>query len=110
MRCLILKHARHSLFAAAAAAVAAAAVAAAAVASFLIAFPHLVMSQTGCSAAKGIPEAISACEGEVYVVTTKQTRFASALLDHAGERDGRTHHRNSLVHSPFLVHVENLFF
>eukprot|EP00903_Cladosiphon_okamuranus_P008609 g8257.t1 len=33
---------------------------------------------------EGIPEAITACEGEVYVVTTKQTRFASALLDHAG--------------------------
>lgn len=35
---------------------------------------------------KGVPEAITACNGEVYVVTTKQTRFASALLDHAGER------------------------
>ncbi|CBN78330.1 conserved unknown protein [Ectocarpus siliculosus] len=33
---------------------------------------------------EGIPEAISACEGEVYVITTKQTRFASALLEHAG--------------------------
>ncbi|CAN0473022.1 unnamed protein product, partial [Hapterophycus canaliculatus] len=37
---------------------------------------------------EGVPEAISACEGEVYVVTTKQTRFASALLEHAGERVG----------------------
>ncbi|CAM9156056.1 unnamed protein product [Ectocarpus fasciculatus] len=35
---------------------------------------------------EGIPEAISACEGEVYVITTKQTRFASALLEHAGIR------------------------
>ncbi|CAN0568243.1 unnamed protein product, partial [Ectocarpus sp. 12 AP-2014] len=34
---------------------------------------------------EGIPEAISACTGEVYVITTKQTRFASALLEHAGE-------------------------
>ncbi|CAN0013321.1 unnamed protein product, partial [Ectocarpus sp. 13 AM-2016] len=33
---------------------------------------------------EGIPEAISACTGEVYVITTKQTRFASALLEHAG--------------------------
>ncbi|CAM9179474.1 unnamed protein product [Scytosiphon promiscuus] len=33
---------------------------------------------------EGVPEAITACEGEVYVVTTKQTRFASALLEHAG--------------------------
>lgn len=46
----------------------------------------LLMLRTARSAAKGVPEAISACEGEVYVVTTKQTRFASALLDHAGER------------------------
>eukprot|EP00752_Nemacystus_decipiens_P005663 g5125.t1 len=33
---------------------------------------------------EGIPEAITACKGEVYVVTTKQSRFASALLEHAG--------------------------
>ncbi|CAN0392305.1 unnamed protein product [Pylaiella littoralis] len=33
---------------------------------------------------EGVSEAISACQGEVYVVTTKQTRFANALLDHAG--------------------------
>lgn len=34
---------------------------------------------------QGVNEAVSACEGEVYVVTTKQQRFASALLEHAGE-------------------------
>ncbi|CAM9257385.1 unnamed protein product [Sphacelaria rigidula] len=32
----------------------------------------------------GVNEAVSACKGEVYVVTTKQQRFASALLEHAG--------------------------
>ena len=30
-------------------------------------------------------DAIAACEGETYVVTTKQQRFANALLEHAGE-------------------------
>lgn len=34
---------------------------------------------------QGVNEAVSACKGEVYVVTTKQQRFASALLEHAGE-------------------------
>lgn len=36
-------------------------------------------------ACQGVNEAVSACKGEVYVVTTKQQRFASALLEHAGE-------------------------
>eukprot|EP00904_Undaria_pinnatifida_P012979 jgi/Undpi1/8811/HiC_scaffold_25.g11273.m1 len=33
---------------------------------------------------EGVREAIAACKGEVYVVTTKQQRFASALLEYAG--------------------------
>ncbi|CAN0502693.1 unnamed protein product, partial [Laminaria digitata] len=33
---------------------------------------------------EGVREAIAACKGEVYVVTTKQRRFASALLEYAG--------------------------
>ncbi|CAN0480581.1 unnamed protein product, partial [Discosporangium mesarthrocarpum] len=33
---------------------------------------------------EGVNEAVEACAGEVYVVTTKQKRFASALLKHAG--------------------------
>lgn len=35
---------------------------------------------------QGVNEAVAACEGELYVVTTKQQRFASALLEHAGKR------------------------
>ncbi|CAM9843838.1 unnamed protein product [Choristocarpus tenellus] len=35
---------------------------------------------------QGVGEAVSACWGELYVVTTKQKRFASVLLKKAGER------------------------
>lgn len=47
---------------------------------------HYSMDKDKTLLCQGVNEAVSACEGEVYVVTTKQQRFAGALLEHAGEQ------------------------
>jgi hypothetical protein len=50
---------------------------------------------------EGVPDAVKSCMGDAYIITTKQQRFACALLEHAGLGKEFPPEKVSTMHVPF---------